>query len=118
TSCSSSSRGNLIGFGQERIGEKLLRWQAALRTEIGPGGVHHHGRTASIDLHARHVRKVLHHGAVHKACSPGPLTLGSRVREHRYELKTGPVPSGRNVEHIEIPLGAAAPVEGDGAVQV
>src|SRR4051812_44991155 len=86
-SSSSSGSRNLVGFGQERIGEERLGWQAALRTEVGAGGVDHDRRATGIGLDARHVREVLHHRAVNEACAAGPGAIWRGIRQHWYEAK-------------------------------
>src|ERR1043165_6905654 len=77
--CSSSSGSRkLVRFGQERIGEERLRWQAALRTEVGARRVDHHRGAAGIHLDARQVREVLHHGAVDEAGAVGSDSTGTK----------------------------------------
>src|SRR5690349_16845733 len=65
----------LVGLGQERIGIELFRRQPALQAEILARRLDHDGRAASVDLHAGHVREILHHRAVHETGAPAPLLV-------------------------------------------
>src|SRR5213076_3442046 len=79
--------------------------------EIAPRSVHHHWRAAGIDLHPGHVREVAHHGAMDETGAVDPLAFGGGVREHGDEAEVVRLPALRNVEHVEIALCAATPIQ-------
>src|SRR5688572_17584958 len=58
--------------GGEGVREEFLFGEPALGGEIAARGVHHRWSAAGVDLVARQIREIRHHGLVHEPRAAGP----------------------------------------------